>query len=1464
MRTRRPSYAQERFWFIEQVSGGSAAYNIAWPTRLRGRLDVPALQRALTEIVRRHEVLRTRFVERDGRPVALVDPPGAIGLAFTDLTGSADPESALRTALDVATAAPFDIAAGPVLRTELIRLGEEDHVLQVVVHHIVADGGSKAIFFAELAELYAAAVENRPSTLAEPLLQYGDFAEWQVSSLEGERLERELSHWTDVLAGAPTALELPADRPRPPVASLRGAWHRRSLPPELVADLQAFARAQGLTLFMVLLSGFEVLLHRYSRQTDLLVGTPVDTRSRSELETVIGPFVNSVVVRSRIDAAASARDLLTQARDRTLDAIEHQELPFERLVETLAPDRDLSRHPIFQAQIALNPPESTIGLAGLTVEELETAKTTSRVDLTLLLQPQPGGLDTVWEYSTDLFDLRLVERMADQFVAVLGSIVADPDTAVESLALLADSERVELLARSTSRRRRVRDRAACTSASRLRRGSAPDAVAVTHDDRSLSYGELNARANRLAHALRRAGVKPDTLVALSLERSLDLVVAIIAVLKAGGAYLPLDPEQPADRVDFILRDCNAPVLITTEALLDRLPPHEARTICLDRDAAELEAESTEDPAPAATPDHLAYVIYTSGSTGQPKGVEVEHRHVSRLFAATDSWLRPGPEDTWTLLHSYAFDFSVWELWGALLHGGRLVVVPAMTARTPDALARLIAAEGVTIFNATPSLFLTAIDDLVAVGDDLALRYVIFGGEALQPRLLRSWFDRFGDVRPTLVNMYGITETTVHVTYRPLTAADADRDGSPIGDPLPDLQLYLLDDHLAPVPVGIPGELYVGGAGVTRGYLNRPELTAERFIANPFGGGRLYRTGDGGRWSADGNLLYEGRLDDQVKIRGFRIELGEIQAVLSEHPDVAECAVISWDGTSGAQLAAYVVPANGADGAMAASLREWVRGKLPEYMVPATFTVISELPLTANGKLDRRALPEPVAEVAGGAAPASPTELAIAEIFAELLGADEFSVDDDFFTIGGHSLLAAQLIARIRARFEVSLPVRAAFESPTIAELARAVDGELVPPAPGGSGPQPAASPLPSIPRRRPDQRPALSYSQQQLWLIDQWDPGTPTYNVALLFRVRGPLDLEALTDALRRLIDRHEVLRTVIEVRDDQPVPVLLGRPSLDLQKIDLRHLPEAEAEAEGIRLATEMSRRPFDFTQDPLLRATVVLLGTDDALVDLETHHIAFDGWSERLLLDELASLYRGESLAALPIQFVDFAVWQREWLDGLTLDHELDFWRRHLAGAKTSIELPADHPRPEGRRFRGESHDLAFDRAAAEAAAALMLQESVTPYMLGLAALTTLLYRITGQDDILVGSPAANRSSVELETVLGFISNTLTFRVRLAGNPTFRELLHHVRDMALDVYSHQGVPLEKVVEAVRPEREPGVNPLFQVNLRVSGSRRAVLDLPGHRDNRAEDRQRLRPFRSCARPRRAGGRDRGVLPLQP
>jgi amino acid adenylation domain-containing protein len=1417
---RPASFAQERFWFIDQIGAG-AAYNISWPLRLRGVLDVAALERALNEIVRRHEVLRSHFAVEDGRPVQVIERSLSISLEFVDL--SEQTERGAQTLIDERTQAPFSLAGGPLIRASLLRLAPTDHILQVVVHHAAADGGSKVVFFRELGALYSAYLDNRPAALPEPPIQYADFAQWQRSTLQGERLERELAHWSSELDGIPAGLELPSDRPRPEVATLRGGWLRSKLAADTLERLNGLARGEGATLFMVMLAAFEVLLHRYSGQDDVVVGTPVDTRGRTELEQLIGPFVNTLVLRGDLSGAPSFRELLGRVTRRTLDAIEHQELPFERLVEALAPERELGRHPLFQALIALNPPEPAIQLQGLEVEELDTEKTASRVDLTLLLEQRERGLDLIWEYSSDLFEVETVQQMADHFLCLLDSIVSHPELGIDELSLLREGEHEHLLA--TFAGGQATFPVFCLHErfeEQVRR--TPDAVAVRYEQETLSYGELNARANRLAHRLRALGAAPDALVALCLDRSLELVVAVLAVLKAGGAYVPLDPEYPAERLAFVMRDSGAGVLVTREGLLERFEEVPAAVVCVDRDRSLLERESEIDPPSAAGPENLAYVIYTSGSTGQPKGVLVEHRNVARLFTATDVWFEPGPQDTWTLLHSYAFDFSVWEIWGALLHGATVVVVPAWTARSPDALAQLLVDERATVLNVTPSLFMTAMDELLAVGDRLRLRLVVFGGEALHTRLLAPWFECMPDRRPQLVNMYGITETTVHVTYRPLTAADAQRDGSPLGLPIPDVELYLLDTKLKPVPPGVAGELFVGGAGVARGYLNRPELTEQRFIPSPFGPGRLYRTGDRARSTTRGGLLFEGRLDDQVKIRGFRIELGEVQAALAGEAVVAECAVTAdSEGSGDMRLAAYVVPASSPTDpvSLRAHLRERLKDKLPEHMVPSSFTLLDALPLTPNGKLDRRALPA-VAEDHTAREPAPPrTELEreLAEVWRELLGVEVVGVHDDFFELGGHSLLAAQLAARVRSRLSAQCTVRSVFEEPTVAGLARRLEsaGEH------GSGTAEIAA-APAITGRRADEAWPLSYSQQQLWLIDQWDPGAPTYNVALAFRIRGALDLDALRSAAAHILARHEALRTVVDVREDQPVPVLLEHPRVDLESIDLN----GRSQNEAFDVLTSMARRPFDLGGEELLRCSVIRTGEEDNILLIETHHIAFDGLSERILLDELAALYRGQTLPDLPLQFGDFALWEHNWLSTDEVQRDLGWWRKHLAGARTSIELPVDRPRPEGHRFTGASHDLALPAELSAAALRFCRQERATPYMLVLAALATLLYRVTGQDDILVGSPVANRMSPELEGLIGFFSNTLVFRVRMSGNPTFRELLGRVREMALDVYAHQGVPFEKIVEAVAPEREQGVNPLFQVNLRVSTAPRPALELPG------------------------------------
>ena len=1038
------SYAQQRMWFLDRLEATNSAYNVPMATRLRGALDVNALERALCAVVERHESLRTGFTLVDGVPHQVIYAPTPVSLELIDLSGRPDREERAQDLVVGSASEHFDLAAERLFRAILLKLGDEDHVFSITLHHIITDAWSGAVLNREIAELYGGLVEGRDVELPELPIQYADYAVWQQQWMESGGLDQQLEHWTEKLAGAPPLLELPTDRPRPSEQSYRGATARTVMPSELLEQVRALGEREGSTLFMTLLAAFAVLLSRYSGQDDIVVASPVANRGRVELEGLIGFFVNTLPLRVNTDDDPSFRELLQRVRDTALGAFNNQDLPFEKLVETLNPVRQLSFPPLAQVTFVLNAIEGPLALAGLEAARVTGARLTTKFDLGLYAVEVRDGLRLSIEYSTDLFDEATIVRMLSHFETLLGSAVAEPARPVSQLRLLEDAERWAALA--TWDGGVVEYPVACMHERFERRAvESPDAIAVSFGGVSLCYRELNERANRLAHRLRARGARPGTLVALLLEPSLEMVIAILAVLKAGAAYVPLDPESPSERLAFVLDDTRSPIAVTVARLIDRLPVDGVQTVAVDDGG--LAEESTADPEPWASPEDLAYVIYTSGSTGQPKGVQVEHRQVARLFSATDDWYRFGPADTWTLLHSYAFDFSVWELWGALAHGGRLVIADRATTRTPAALAELIAGEQVTVLNATPSLFLAIQSELLGRAERLALRVVIFGGEALHPPALRSWFESYGDRGPTLVNMYGITETTVHVTYRPLSAADCEQPTSPIGTPIPDLSLYLLEPGGDPAPAGVVGELYVGGAGVARGYLNRPELTAARFIDNPFGPGRLYRTGDLARRLPGGELDFRGRADDQVKIRGFRIELGEVRAAVGAHPGVVEAAVIASASRDGdTRLVAYVVPADAQAPPGADELRTLLAERLPAYMIPAAWVFLDTLPLTRNGKLNVTALPQPeynrAAAVDQFVAPSTTTERALARIWREVLDIDEVGIHDNFFELGGHSMLAVRLFADMERKLGVRLPLSALFETATVAELAKLVKREL--------------------------------------------------------------------------------------------------------------------------------------------------------------------------------------------------------------------------------------------------------------------------------------------------------------------------------------------------------------------------------------------------------------------------------------
>jgi len=1880
------SFAQERLWFLDQMVSGNPFYNIPTALRLWGPLEIGPLAAALSEIIRRHETLRTTFEGLEGRAAQRIEEPRPVSLQVVDLGGL--PEGRREVAVERLARRealrPFDLSRGPLARFRLMRLAPrgqapQDHVLLATLHHIIADGWSLGVLVRELGALYRAFAEGRPSPLPELSVQYADFALWQRRTLGEGTLAEQLEYWKGRLADLPV-VELRPDHPRSAHASYRGGTVARSIPRGVAAELEAFRSREGYTLFMVMLGAFQVLLARYTGQDDVIVGTPIANRNLREIEGLIGFFVNSLVLRTDLTGEPGFEEVIRRVRETALGAYDHQDLPFEKVVEELQPRRELGRNPLFDVVFAVqNAPRRTPDMGPLRIEPLGGAGATSRFDLQLDVWGEGETLLAVFQYRSDLYEAATVQRLADHLTALLEAALGSPERPIWELPLLSDRELHQVTAEWVGGAAEVLP--AVSGPTLLPDGFAaqvaavPDAVALVAGDERWSYAALGARVARLAGRLRELGVGPEVRVGLFLERGVDQVVAILGTLVAGGTYVPVDPGDPEDRVAYVLGDAGVAVVVTDRLVRDRLPAGDYRTI---EAGAPVEEEATGEhglPRFGGDAETGAYVIYTSGTTGRPKGVVVPHRTVAALFQATAAELGLGPEDVWTLFHSYAFDFSVWELWGALLHGGTLVIVPRWTARSAEAFRELIGRERVTVLNQTPSAFrqLMAADRRaadVANAADLALRWVIFGGEALDLETLRPWYERHGDRRPTLVNMYGITETTVHVTR-----LDLDRDGldaaSRIGRPLPHLRGVLLDARGRATPPGAVGELFVGGAGVARGYLGRPALTAERFVPDPYApvaGARRYRTGDLARWRPDrAELEFVGRADHQVKIRGFRIETGEIESALVSHPAVAESVVLARDDGEERRLVAYVVqsrqavrgdadafdagqreqverwasvfddtydpsvgrhrdPEAGRPGfdivgwnssytgepIPAAEMREWVedtvawiaaaaprrvleigcgtglllsrlapgtdrylatdlseqalvaagrlvetapgtghaelerraaddftgvepgsfdavilnsvaqyfpsaeyldrvlegalqalrpggtlfvgdvrslplldafhasvelhrapdgeeiaelrrrlerrrleenelvlapsyfvglaertgrvgrvritpkrgrswnemsrfryqvalrvggdetepirpewldwrseglalevirrrlererpaalgvagvpnarvtqalravdllaggragrdagelrrrleeaaqsedpgvdpdalwsmgeelgyrvelswarqagdgtldavfvagdgdadrpvelprpsssssvsglpandpllgafarrmvpelrshlQGRLPAYMVPSAFVPLRQLPLNRNGKVDRGALPAPESARPGLGGrfvpPRDETEERVARLWCELLGLDRVGVEDDFFALGGHSLLGTQVVSGLRSAFGVELPLRALFEEPTVAGLARRIEEALPAAGPPPLTPSPSAEPAP------------LSFAQERLWFLHRLQPSGSFYNEL----VRVPIEevhAASLATALRALIRRQEVLRTRFPVVDGVPVQEVAPVPDTHrvLTVADLSALPAGERGRQEVRLAEALVSHEFDLAAGSPIRAALVRSGPRRHRLVLALHHIVIDGWSQQILRRELSELYRAArhggaaALPDLPIRYADFARWQREWLRGQILDEQLGYWRDRLAGLEP-LDLPTDRPRPRVPGDRGRSVPVVLDAALAARVRELGRTAQATPFMTLLALFSVLLGRFADSADVAVGSPVANRNRPEVEGLIGFFVNMLVHRVRLDAARPVRGLLERVRSETVASFDHQDLPFEKLVEELRPDRDPGRNPLFQVCFQLlaggagspggsapsagAGARAAAVEAVGH-----------------------------------
>ncbi|CAM8813377.1 non-ribosomal peptide synthetase [Burkholderia pseudomallei] len=1466
------SLAQQRLWFLTQLEGVSEAYHMSGAVRLDGPLNREVLQRALNRIVMRHEALRTCFAREEGEPIQVIQPHADLTMSYHDLREAEQSEQRAKDLSQAHASAPFDLSRDLPVRVLLLQLADEAHVVQVVMHHIASDGWSVGVFLQELSALYGSFIAEQDDPLAPLPLQYADYAAWQRRWLASGQLEKQGAFWQTNLSGAPTLLELPTDRPRPPKQSHAGASVEVKLGAALSERVKRLSQRHGVTPYMTLLSSWAAVLSRLSGQEEVVIGSPVAGRNRTEVEALIGFFVNTLALRLDLSSEPTVGELLKRTKAQVLSAQAHQDLPFDQVVERVKPPRSTAHPPLFQVMFVWqNMPAGELTIPGLTIRAVETPLQTAQFELTLSLQEAGDDIVGHLNYASALFDESTVRRYVTYWCRLLeGMTAGSANVSVARLPLLDEAERKQVVYAWNATERDYPIEQCIHQLFEAQVDRKPEAIALTFDGQRLSYAELNARANRLAHYLQARGAGPDRLVALCAERGIEMVVGLLAILKAGGAYVPLDPAYASDRLRGIVED-SQPALVLADAVgraalgeLDGALP----VIDLETDAlCWREMPATNPEVASQHVHHLAYVIYTSGSTGRPKGVMVEHAQVVRLFGATQAWFGFDERDVWTLFHSYGFDFSVWELWGALLHGGRLVIVPTEVTRTPSAFFALLCAEGVTVLNQTPSAFqalMSAQEEREEAAGNIEranvvahrLRYVIFGGEALEPRTLASWYARHGE-RTQLVNMYGITETTVHVTYCALRAEDAMRLGaSPIGVRIPDLQLYVLDDRREPVPMGVTGELYVGGAGVARGYLNRPELTRERFIDDPFvAGGRLYKTGDLARWRTDGSLEYLGRNDFQVKIRGFRIELGEIEAQLAKVADVREVVVLARDSAaevrdSATEHAAPDAPspetatapekrlvAYYTGDADVAALRAQAAQHLPSYMVPSAYVRLDAWPLTPNGKLDRRALPEPADDAYARAeyeAPQGAKEEALAAIWRELLHVERVSRHDNFFELGGHSLLAVQLVSRLRQALSVEVALGTVFDAPVLSALAERLEAENTEVLP----------PIPLAPR---DGRIALSLAQQRLWFLTQLEGVSEAYHMSGAVRLDGPLNREVLQRALNRIVMRHEALRTCFAREEGEPIQVIQPHADLTMSYHDLREAEQSEQRAKDLSQAHASA--PFDLSRDLPVRVLLLQLADEAHVVQVVMHHIASDGWSVGVFLQELSALYgsfiaeQDDPLALLPLQYADYAAWQRRWLASGQLEKQGAFWQTNLSGAPTLLELPTDRPRPPKQSHAGASVEVKLGAALSERVKRLSQRHGVTPYMTLLSSWAAVLSRLSGQEEVVIGSPVAGRNRTEVEALIGFFVNTLALRLDLSSEPTVGELLKRTKAQVLSAQAHQDLPFDQVVERVKPPRSTAHPPLFQVMFVWQNAHEGSLQIPGLRLSTWGDPLTMAPF---------------------
>lgn len=1409
------SSAQQRLWFINQLDPDSPAYLIPIAYRISGALDVAVLEQSLNTIIARHEALRTAFVSQSGQTYQVIAPTLQLPLNIIDLSHlpKAAQETKVQQILFDESQRPFDLTHLPLLRVHLLYLAPQDHILLIVIHHVVFDEWSLDVFFQEMSVLYPAFIQGESSPLPELSIQYADFALWQSHWLRGKTLDIYLSYWERQLANMPAVLALPADYPHLPVQTYQGAQCHRALPIPLTQKLEALSRQEEVTLFMTLLAAFKVLLSRYTNRQDIVVGSPIANRNHSEIENLIGFFVNTLVLRTDLSGEITFQALLQRVYQMSLAAYAHQELPFDLLVEKLQPERDQSHHPLFQVLFSFQSLQTTaLQIGNLQLTPLRIDNKTAKFDLSLIVTYDNQGLICTAEYNTNLFREATITRFLGHYQTLLQSIVNDPQQRLSELTLLSDSERQQLLTTWNDTAVSYPNNKTIPQFFEEQVVQTPNAVAVVSAEQTLTYSELNSRANQLAYHLQSLGVQSETFISVFMDRTPDIIVSLLAILKAGGAYVPLDPTYPAERVNFTLQDTSTQIVLTQETLAAQLKttvsiPHVIPVDTLDET---LSTYPCTNPRTSTTAQNLAYLIYTSGSTGRPKGVAITHQNAVAMIAWAQDIYPPAVLQGVAGVTSICFDLSVYEIFLPLSVGGTIIL--AVNALE---IPKLPQREQITLINTVPSVMTTLIQTQ-AIPE--SVQVVNLAGEPLPRALVQQIYQH--SMVQQVYNLYGPSEDTTYSTWISIDRTDPNE--PTIGHPLYNTQAYILDTNLQPVPIGIPGELYLGGDGVSRGYLNRPALTAARYIPNPFAdlqlsdadanqrlrvsNLRLYRTGDLARFLPDGRIQYLGRSDFQVKIRGHRIELGEVEVALSRHPDVLNVVVMALDAPGDTkQLVAYLTTATDVT---PDALHNFLSESLPGFMVPSAFVLLDEIPLTPNGKINRKALPRPIpATTDAYSAPRTPTEIAIAAVWSELIGVKHISIHDNFFALGGHSLLAMQVISRLRQALNTDIALRQLFEQPTVMALANAID---------------AVASITSIPPIIPIDRSQLiplSFAQQRLWFLDQLEEQNVAYNVPVALRLRGPLDVTLLTQSFQAVVARHENLRTTFTMQDGLAVQVIhtIAERPFHLRHVALQQLPCTVREAELLQLARAEARIPFDLSEGPLLRATLAVLAPDEYALLINVHHIIFDEWSSYILIGEVMTVYEALRqnqpipLPDLPVQYADYALWQRNWLVGNEYERQLAYWREQLH-VLPILELPTDFPRSPVMRFNGAVAEFIFPPDLLQAAKAASQAQDTTLFMFMMTIFKLLLSRYTQSSDIVLGSPVANRPLTEMQNLIGIFLNTLVFRTKLDGVAHFHEALARVRQTCVDAYAHQDLPFENLVSALQPARDLSRTPLFQV----------------------------------------------------